>query len=105
MHAKFSVFEMRRSNLLTCALVLPMFASVSSFLHAQNPNGALRGEVQDASVARVAGARIVVQSAGSSITREATADARGEFRIEGLQHGAYHVTVTAKGFAQAAADV
>src|SRR5271163_2101174 len=73
--------------------------------YGQNPNGALRGEVQDASGARVAGARIAVQSAGSSITREAVANDRGEFRIEGLLPGSYHVAVTAKGFAEATADV
>ena len=73
--------------------------------HAQNPNGDLRGEVQDASSARVAGARIIVQSMGSSITRETVANEHGEFRIEGLLPGSYHVAVTAKGFAEATADV
>src|SRR5580698_1589525 len=73
--------------------------------YGQNPNGALRGEVQDASGARVEGAQITVQSAGSSITREAVANDRGEFRIEGLLPGSYHVSVTAKGFAEATADV
>jgi hypothetical protein len=53
----------------------------------------------------VAGARVVVQSSGSSITREATLNDRGEFRIEGLLPGSYRVTVTAKGFADATADV
>ncbi len=76
-----------------------------ALLRAQNSNGALRGEAQDASGARVAGARVVAQSRGSSITREAIANERGEFRIEGLLPGAYLVTVTAKGFAQATADV
>jgi hypothetical protein len=78
---------------------------ISASTYAQNPNGALRGEVQDASAARVAGARIVVQSAGSSISREAMANDRGEFRIEGLLPGSYHVVVTATGFAEATADV
>ncbi len=73
--------------------------------YGQNPNGALRGEVQDASGARVAGARIVVQSAALSVTREAVANDHGEFRIEGLLPGSYHVAVTAKGFAEATADV
>ncbi|MFZ0685824.1 MAG: carboxypeptidase regulatory-like domain-containing protein [Terriglobales bacterium] len=76
-----------------------------ALLRAQNSNGALRGEAQDASGARVAGARVVAQSRGSSITREAIANERGEFRIEGLLPGAYLVTVTAKGFAQATAVV
>jgi len=74
-------------------------------MHAQNPNGSLRGEVEDASAARVAGARVVVQSNGSSMTREVTADARGEFRIDGLLPGSYRVTVTAQGFSQATANV
>jgi len=96
---------MRRSSALIYALILLIFVSVSSLLVAQNPNGALRGEVQDASAARVAGARVVVQSNGSSMTRAATANDRGEFRIEGLLPGSYRVTVTAKGFTQAMANV
>jgi len=109
MLARFPLSEIRRSSSLSCAVILPIFllifVSVPSLLRAQNPNGALRGEVQDASAARVAGARVVVQSNGSSMTREATANERGEFRIEGLLPGSYRVTVTAKGFSQATADV
>ena len=103
--ARFSLSETRKSSSRICAFALLIFASVPSFLRAQNSNGALRGEVQDASAARVAGARVVVRSSGSSITREATANDRGEFRIEGLLPGSYRVTVTAKGFADATADV
>ena len=102
---RFPLSETRKSSSLICAVALLIFASVPSFLRAQNPNGALRGEVQDASAARVAGARVVVRSTGSSITREAMANDRGEFRIEGLLPGSYRVTVTAKGFADATADV
>jgi hypothetical protein len=90
---------------LICAAVLLFFVFVSLPARAQNPNGSLRGEVQDASAARVAGARIVVESIGSAMTRQATANDRGEFRIEGLLPGSYRVTVTAKGFAEATADV
>jgi hypothetical protein len=108
-HAKFPVPEIRRSSSLNCAIILSisllMFGFVPALLRAQNSNGALRGEVQDASAARVAGARVVVQSKGSSIAREAMANDRGEFRIEGLLPGSYRVTVTAKGFAEATADV
>src|SRR5438270_438113 len=70
---------------------------------AQNPNGALRGEVQDASGARVSGAQVVVTSAASSLKREVSANDRGEFRIEGLLPGPYRLSVAAKGFAQATA--
>jgi len=99
----------RKSRSPIRAVVLPvfllMFVSVPSLMRAQNPNGALRGEVQDRSSARVAGARVVVESNTSSMTRQATADERGEFRIDGLLPGSYRVTVTAKGFDQASANV
>jgi hypothetical protein len=72
---------------------------------AQNPRGALRGEVQDASRGRVSSAKIVVRAHGSDLVRNALADDRGEFRIEGLLPGAYRVVVSAKGFADADADV
>jgi hypothetical protein len=91
------------------ALIFPtllfLLLTIPWLLCAQNPNGALRGEVQDASAARVAGAQVVVQATGSSISRAATTNGQGEFRIEGLLPGAYRVIVTASGFAQATADV
>ena len=74
-------------------------------LEAQNPRGALRGEVLDASGARVAAAKVLAESEGSALKSEGETNGRGEFRIEGLLPGAYHVTVTAKGFAEASADV
>jgi hypothetical protein len=110
MRFRFSAAKIRRTMSPRSAVILAGVLIFLSFavpgrLHAQNPNGALRGEVQDASAARVAGARVVVQSHGASFTREATANERGEFRIEGLLPGSYRVTVTAKGFADATADV
>src|ERR1700674_1232319 len=109
MLARFSRPEICRSSSPVRAIILPifllMFVSAASLVRAQNPNGALRGEVQDASAARVAGARVIVESNTSSMTRQATADDRGEFRIDGLLPGSYRVTVTAKGFDQASANV
>src|ERR1700684_218930 len=92
----------RHTSILSFLLLLVAFTSL---LRAQNSSGALRGEVQDVSAARVAGARVVVVSTGSAITRATTTDERGEFRLEALLPGSYRVTVTAKGFAQATADV
>jgi hypothetical protein len=86
-------------------VLLLMFVFDPSLVCPQNPNGALRGEVQDASAARVPRARVVAESNTSSMTRQATADERGEFRIDGLQPGSYRVTVTAKGFDEASANV
>jgi hypothetical protein len=86
------------------SLVL-LFASGSSVLRAQISDGALRGEVRDASSARVVGAHVVVKSTGSSVIREAASNGQGEFRIEGLPPGSYRVSVTGKGFSQATALV
>jgi hypothetical protein len=109
MHAIFLVGKIRQSSSRDCALIFLMFllllVAAPTLLHAQNSNGALRGEVQDATAARVAGAQITLQSKGSSTAREAMANERGEFRIEGLLPGSYRVTVSAKGFAEATADV
>src|ERR1700693_3086209 len=98
----------RKSRSPMCAVILSIFLLMfvsPSLLHAQNPNGALRGEVQDASAARVPRAQVIVESNTSSMTRAVTADDRGEFRIDGLLPGSYRVTVTAKGFDQASANV
>jgi hypothetical protein len=86
-------------------LFLCLVAFLSVFAQAQTTTGALRGTVEDATGARVAGALIKVQSTASSITREVMADGRGEFRIELLSPGSYHVVASAKGFADAASDV
>jgi len=73
---------------------------------AQNPTGSLRGVVQDASRARVPGATITAHAVeSSSIGREATADDRGEFRMDDLPSGTYRVVVKAKGFAEASSEV
>ncbi len=78
---------------------------LSPLSRGQNSTASLRGVVQDQSGGRVTGARVVVQLTGSSITREATANSRGEFRIDSLLPGSYHLSVTAKGFEEATSDV
>jgi len=74
-------------------------------LLAQNPNGALRGAVEDSSGGRVAAAKVVVQAAESSFHRESSTDARGEFRIEDLVPGIYQVRVNAAGFQDASTRI
>jgi Carboxypeptidase regulatory-like domain len=109
MLATFLVSGSSRPVLLSRAVILTIFQLLFALtpwpLRAQDPNGALRGEVQDASGARVGGARIVAQAAGSSVSRTATTNGQGEFRIDGLLPGSYRVIVTASGFAEATADV
>jgi hypothetical protein len=72
---------------------------------AQNPRGSLRGSIVDSTGARVASAQVLVEAVASSLQREAKTEDRGEFRIDDLPPGNYHLTVTAAGFAKAQADV
>ena len=80
-----------------CAAVLPAALP-------QNPRGTLCGEVRDATGGRVAAAKVALQSAALSITREARTDERGEFRIEGLPPSPYVLTINANGFAEARSE-
>jgi hypothetical protein len=78
---------------------------LASVVQAQNPRGALRGTVQDATGGRIPGAKIIVTSVDSSLRREATSEDRGEFRLDDLLPGAYRVSVSAPGFGPAQANV
>jgi hypothetical protein len=89
----------------TDLFLLVLFALLPFELLAQNPRGALRGVIQDASGGRVPAAKINLRAAESSFQREITSDSRGEFRIDDLLPGAYHVKVQANGFAEANSNV
>ena len=85
--------------LLFALLLLP------SVLLCQNPRGTLRGVVQDPRGGRIPSAKIVLHAIESPFEREATSDERGEFRMDDLLPGAYHVVVSATGFAEVSSDV
>ena len=78
---------------------------LSVVLYAQSSSGNLRGIVQDSSRARLAGAIIEVDRPASSLIRRANADTQGEFRIEDLTPGLWHMRVSASGFQTAVADI
>ncbi len=98
---------LRNSFDVACAFAkaMALCAAIALAAFAQNPRGALRGTVQDASGARVAGARVVLTSPQLSITRETQTDSRGEFRIEELTPSPYQFSVNAPGFTEARSTV
>jgi Carboxypeptidase regulatory-like domain len=87
------------------SVITAFFGALALTVLAQNPRGSLRGAVQDATGARIPSARIVVRSLDTAVQREAASEDRGEFRLDDLLPGAYHVTVNAAGFAEAQAEV
>src|SRR5208283_3073910 len=95
-----STLSLRTAVLTLISVLLLPFA-----LHAQNATGSLLGEVQDSSGARIKSASVTVTDKGSGITRQVTADSRGDFRLPDLLPGNYHIVVSAKGFAEASSDV
>src|SRR6476646_4214736 len=88
-----------------CATLLTLVTLLSQAVQAQAPNGSLRGEVQDASGRRVAGAKITVIAKEFGTQRNVLSDEAGQFRVNDLLPGAYRVVSSASGFADASADV
>src|SRR5689334_12327330 len=95
---------MQRSTIAITLGVL-CFLALTSWLRAQTANGSLRGEVQDQRGGRIAEADISLDASGIGLKQEATSDSNGEFRVNDLPPGPYHVMVSAKGFADASTDV
>ena len=62
-------------------------------------NGTLSGTVNAVDGSPVAGASVSVRSNSQGITRQATTDANGQFRVPLIPTGAYDVTVVAEGLA------
>jgi hypothetical protein len=85
--------------LIVALYLIPLFCAAQEF------HGSLRGIVQDASQARIPSATIVLHAAESSVEINAVSDEHGEFRVDNLVPGTYHLAVNAKGFAEARSDV
>lgn len=91
-----------RPGKMALALLLLLLPLAS---RGQDFRGGIEGEVTDSSGAEVPGAKIVVRSLTTSLERQATTDAKGDFRVSDLQPGRYQVEVNASGFAAASAQV
>ncbi len=67
--------------------------------------GSLTGTIVDSAGGRVAGAKIALVEAGTSLERDASSDANGAFRLDNLRPGRYRLTISAKGFDDAVSNV
>jgi hypothetical protein len=72
---------------------------------AQIPSGSLRGVIEDGRGNRIASAAVYVHLHASSIVRNVSSDALGNFRMDDLAPGLYKVSVSAHGFGEATAEV
>src|SRR3984885_2921192 len=98
----------KRCGILASFKIVVLIATIllaCEFTFAQKFRGSLRGIVQDATQARLPSATIALHAAESSVEIQATTNEQGEFRIDNLAPGTYHLLVNAKGFAQALSDV
>ena len=65
---------------------------------AQQVTGTIHGNVVDAQGGAIAGAQVTATNVDTNLTRAATTNAQGEYRIEFLPPGTYSVEIAAKGF-------
>jgi hypothetical protein len=83
-------------SILIPLLTLPAWTQVAL--------GSLQGEVLDFGGAPVWQATVTVSSPAFSVERCVPTNSLGEFRLDDLAPGKYHVVVTAPGFAEATTD-
>lgn len=96
---------MKKSGCCAAVLVAVLFLALLPMARAQNPLGALRGTVIDATGGRIASAKVAAKDPRTSLTRQIQADARGEFRLGDLAPGTYQLSVSATGFGEARSTV
>ncbi len=82
-------------SLLLCAMIVVLILPLAS--RAQD-TGYISGTVTDKSGAAVAGAEVVVNNVGGSLTRSTATNTDGAYVVAALPGGTYNLVVTAKGF-------
>src|SRR5207237_3414877 len=81
--------------LLSLGGILSLNAGVA---HGQAMSGSIVGTVVDSSGAAVVGADVEATNVGTNVTTRSKTNSTGEYRIDNLLPGTYHVTVRATGF-------
>ncbi len=77
-----------------------LFLTATFSLFAQTGTSRIRGAVTDSSKAVVPGANVTALQEGTGQSRAATTNAFGQFSFDGMQLGAYTITVAVSGFKQ-----
>jgi len=85
-------------KLMATLFTAVLWLSLANQVRGQVTQGSILGTVMDASGAGVPGAQVTVKNEGTNLTREVMTDARGDYRVAGLEAGFYQVTATAAGF-------
>jgi hypothetical protein len=93
-----TIFSFKRWSWLTVAL-LAVF-SLPAATHAQITRGSIAGTVRDESGAAVPGAEVRVVNPATNVSRNATTNDEGFYRVGALDPGTYTVTVERAGFAK-----
>ena len=78
--------------------VVAVVAAPTAALAQDYSSGTLSGRVVDGSGAPVVGAPVAIRSNEQGITRSATTDANGRFRLPLIPIGSYNITINAAGF-------
>src|SRR6476659_10182756 len=75
-----------------------LFVCLCAFVRAQDPTGALEGQVTDASSARISKADVKVENSQTGYATTSHTSPEGEFHFSNLPVGEYSLRVTAPGF-------
>jgi hypothetical protein len=94
-----------RYNPIVNSAVILLFLILANLLPAQSFRGSIRGKVADASGGLVAGAKISATNTATGVSREASANAQGEYVLAELPAGEYQVKAEAPGLAAATRTV
>lgn len=87
---QYSRWAIRATIAMVCLCVSGM---------AQEPTGALEGQITDASNAAISGGDVTVRNSQTGMTRTARSSTHGTFHISNLPAGDYAIEVSAQGFA------
>lgn len=91
---------MRGKSRFSAFILFILIFSITAFSQTNN----IKGTVEDAAKAPVAGATVVIRNKRTGQERVVSADAQGQFAFEGVAQGAYEVIATAPGFSRSSVD-